>query len=80
MPTEEELHQLLAKFGPSIIDYLDSMSFWDIEGPYDPVEVMATAPASAKREYLAESKKKNSAVWDCIGIAANLKAKKEGAK
>jgi hypothetical protein len=67
MPDESEISQLLAAFGPDIINYLDSMNFWDLpEGPYDPVAVISSAPASAKREYLAESKKKNSAVWELV--------------
>lgn len=65
--TEEEIHRLLSAFGPEIIAYLDAMGFWDLpEGTYDPVEVMAAAPASAKREYVAASKEKNSRVWDIV--------------
>jgi hypothetical protein len=68
MPDEKQIHQELAAFGPDIIAYLESMGFWDIEGPYDHVEVLSSAPASAKREYLTESKKKNSLVWQIAGV------------
>lgn len=61
-----DIHSELASFGPEITDYLDAMGFWDIEGKYNPVDVLTSAPASAKREYLAESKKKNSRVWDLV--------------
>ena len=67
MSSESEISRELQAFGPDIIAYLDSMDFFDFpEGPYDPVEVMTSAPASAKREYLTESKKKNSRVWDLV--------------
>lgn len=67
MLSESEISRELQAFGPDIIAYLDSMGFWDLpEGPYDPVDIMTSAPASAKREYLTESKKKNSRVWDLV--------------
>lgn len=67
MMPEKEIHKLLAKFGVSILALLDSIDFFEIEGPYNPVEVYASIPPSIKKEYLQESKAKNIEVYSIVG-------------
>ncbi len=66
MPNESDLHKLLASFGPAIIAFLTSIGFFDIDGPYDAQELLASAPARVKREYAKSSQEKNSKVWQTV--------------
>lgn len=67
MLSDEEIHRLLAEFGPAILKVLRANGFFDLEGEYDPAEVtreITTSPAY--REYKAASQKKNSKIWDIV--------------
>lgn len=69
MPSESEIHDLLARFGPRIIDVLDSVDFWDIEGEYSPSELITEIKQQPEyRQYVKESQKKNSRVWDLVKV------------
>jgi SPP1 gp7 family putative phage head morphogenesis protein len=75
MPTENDLHRELAAFAPDILALLDSIDFFELEGPYDAQELISSIPARARREYQTESKSKNSRVWPIVGsifVAAGL--------
>jgi SPP1 gp7 family putative phage head morphogenesis protein len=63
MPT---IHAELSGFQDEVIALLDSGDFFDIEGPYDPVEFYASIPKKAMEEYIAASEKKNSRVWGIL--------------
>ena len=67
MPSESEIHDLLARFGPRIIDVLDSVDFWAIEGTYDPAEIDTKIKHQPEyKKYKQESEKKNSRIWDIV--------------
>lgn len=67
MPSEQQIHLELQSFGPRIIDVLDSVDFWDLEGEYDPMEVQTEMRSQPEyKRYVAESKQKNSRVWGLV--------------
>jgi len=67
MPEEKDISRELRSFGPRIIDVLDSIDFWDIEGEYDPLEIDTAIKSQPEyKRYVAESKEKNSRVWDLV--------------
>ena len=65
---ENDIHRELHAFGPYIVGLLDSADFFDLpEGPYDPLEWDTKIKSQPEyRQYVAESKKKNSRVWDMV--------------
>ena len=66
MPT---IHTELTAFQNEVIALLDSGDFFDIEGPYDPVEFYASIPKKAQTEYAKASQEKNSRVWGILKAA-----------
>ena len=64
---EDPIHKELASFSPRIIDVLDSIDFWELEGPYDALEMDTAIKSQPEyREYKKESVAKNSRVWDLV--------------
>jgi hypothetical protein len=53
----------LQKFGPQITKYLQSVGYFDLEGPYEPMDIMDQV---AMRKYLLASKAKNAEVWSIL--------------
>jgi hypothetical protein len=68
MPSENDIHKELQAFGPYIVGLLDAADFFDLpEGPYDPLEWDTKIKQQPEyKRYVAESKKKNSRVWDLV--------------
>ncbi|MFA7164610.1 MAG: phage minor head protein [Desulfoplanes sp.] len=67
MHSEQDIHSELQSFGPRIIDVLDSVDFFEMEGPYDPLETYQEVIIQPEyREYKKESVEKNSRVWGII--------------
>ncbi len=60
MLPDKDIQRILAKFGPEIKAYLESVGFFDVEGPYDPLDFIAT---NQMQEFVAASREKNKAVW-----------------
>lgn len=60
MLPEYAINEILRKFGPEIIAYLKSVGFFDLEGPYEPLDLWTT---SELKDYVAASKAKNTEVW-----------------
>jgi len=63
MLPDKEIHTILQKFGPQIQAYLKSVGYFDLEGPYEPLDIMDQV---AMRKYLAASKAKNKEVWGVL--------------
>lgn len=57
---DRQIEAILKKFGPAIVEYLRSVGYFDVEGPYDPSDMF---DQRAMREYLSASRQKNQAVW-----------------
>lgn len=79
MVDESSIHRELAAFGPAIIDVLDSVNFFELQGEYNPTEIYTSIPKRAWNSYNAESDRKNSRVWDItkalivsVGLAAGI--------
>lgn len=67
MPSDSDISRELRAFAPRIISVLDSIDFWGIEGEYDPVEMSTSIRSQPEyKRYVAESKEKNSRVWDLV--------------
>ena len=66
MTLETDLHDELASFQPEVLAFLEDSGFFELEGPYDPVQFYATVPKKVKEEYIAASEEKNSRIWDLI--------------
>lgn len=67
MLPDEEIHRLLAAFGPKVVAALQAIGFFDLQGEYNPTEVERELLKSpAFKEYKAESKAKNSKIWDVV--------------
>ena len=60
MLPEVEINHILQKFGPKILAYLKSVGYFDVEGAYQPTDMISK---QAMTKYLAASKVKNTAVW-----------------
>jgi hypothetical protein len=60
MLPDRNINAILQKFGPQITKYLQSIGFFDLEGSYQPIDVMDQA---AMRRYLRASTAKNRLVW-----------------
>jgi SPP1 gp7 family putative phage head morphogenesis protein len=63
MLPDKEINTILQKFGPQITKYLQSIGYFDISGPYEPLDIMDQA---AMRKYLVASKAKNAEVWSIL--------------
>jgi hypothetical protein len=63
MLPDKEIHAILQKFGPQITKYLQSIGYFDISGPYEPLDIMDQV---AMRKYLIASKAKNKEVWSIL--------------
>lgn len=68
MPSDSDISRELQAFGPYIVGLLDSADFFDLpEGPYDALEWDTKIKQQPEyKRYVAESKKKNSRVWDIV--------------
>jgi hypothetical protein len=60
MLPDREIQAILQKFGPHIKQYLESVGYFDLEGPYNPVDLL---DRRAMARYLKASTAKNRAVW-----------------
>ena len=60
---DRDIQAILKKFGPQIIKYLESVGYFDMEGPYEPTDVL---DVRAMQTYLTASKAKNSEVWGAL--------------
>lgn len=60
MLPDKDIQRILTKFGPEIKAYLESVGFFDLEGPYNPVDLL---DKRAMAKYLKASTAKNRAVW-----------------
>jgi hypothetical protein len=63
MLPDKEIHAILQKFGHQISAYLQSIGYFDLEGPYEPTDIMDQV---AMRKFLAASKAKNAEVWSIL--------------
>ncbi len=57
------IQDILKKFGPDIKKYLEAVGFFDIEGPYQALDLVQPGPM---KKYVLASKAKNRAVWDFL--------------
>jgi hypothetical protein len=60
MLPDRNIHAILQKFGPEISEYLKAIGYFDLEGPYQPTDILNQA---AMRRYLKASTAKNRLVW-----------------
>jgi len=63
MLPDREINTILQKFGPQITKYLQSVGYFDGEGPYEPTDLLNKA---AMDKYLRASTLKNREVWDAV--------------
>jgi hypothetical protein len=63
MLPDKEINAILQKFGPQITKYLQSIGYFSMEGPYEPIDIMDQV---AMRKYLVASKAKNKEVWSIL--------------
>jgi hypothetical protein len=63
MLPDKEINAILQKFGPQIMQYLKSIGYFSMEGPYEPIDIMDQV---AMRKYLVASKAKNAEVWGVL--------------
>jgi hypothetical protein len=63
MLPDKQIHDILQKFGPAIQAYLKSIGYMDLEGPYEPLDIMDQV---AMRKFLVASKAKNKEVWSIL--------------
>ena len=63
MLPERVITNILQKFGPQIEAYLDEVGFFDVEGPYEPQDLIEARPME---KYVLSSKTKNMAVWKAL--------------
>ena len=60
---EYVIQDILKKFGPKIKAYLEAVGFFDVDGPYKPMDLIQPGPM---RKYVLASKAKNKAVWEFL--------------
>ena len=60
MLPDKDIQRILTKFGPEISAYLESVGFFDLEGPYNPVDLLNQ---KAMARYLKASTAKNRLIW-----------------
>jgi hypothetical protein len=60
---EYTIRNILAKFGPEIKAYLESVGFWDLEGTFTPTDLVQAGPM---KKYVLASKAKNMAIWEFL--------------
>ena len=63
MLPDRVIQQILQRFGPEIMAYLDAVGFDDVEGPYKPLELIQPGPM---QEYVLASRMKNKAIWKAV--------------
>lgn len=63
MLPDKVIQRILTKFGPEIKAYLNAVGFFDIEGPYQALDLVQPGPM---KKYVLASKAKNRAVWDFL--------------
>lgn len=66
MSIDSDIHRELSGFQDDVIDLLDSVDFFDIEGEYNPTELYASIPKRDMDRYKAASQEKNSRVWGIV--------------
>lgn len=67
MPSQNDLHDILSGFKSSVLDALDGIDLWDIEGEYDAMEKITELKSSPEwKAYQKESKEKNSRIWELV--------------
>ncbi len=64
MLPERVVTNILQKFGPEIVAYLEAVGFEDVDGPYEPLDLIEAGPM---KKYVLASKTKNAAVWRALG-------------
>jgi len=60
---EYVIQDILKKFGPKIKAYLEAVGFFDVDGPYKPMDLIQPGPM---QKYVLASKAKNKAVWEFL--------------
>ena len=60
MLPDKDIQRILTKFGPQIEAYLRSVGFFDLEGPYNPTDLL---DRRAMARYLKASTAKNRLIW-----------------
>jgi hypothetical protein len=63
MLPDRQIAIILKKFGPAITDYLKTVGFFDITGPYKPTDLLNQKAMAA---YLKASTAKNREVWAAL--------------
>lgn len=63
MLPERVINDILRKFGPEIVAYLESVGFFDQEGPYEPTDLIQARPM---QKYVLASKAKNTRIWGAL--------------
>lgn len=60
---EYVIQDILKKFGPQVEAYLRVAGFFDVDGPYKPMDLIQPGPM---QKYVLASKAKNRAVWEFL--------------
>lgn len=60
---EYVIQDILKKFGPQVEAYLRVAGFFDVEGPYEPLDLIQPGPM---KKYILASRAKNKAVWEFL--------------
>ncbi|MFA5458448.1 MAG: phage minor head protein [Synergistaceae bacterium] len=60
---EYVIQDILKKFGPRVEAYLRAVGFFDVKGPYEPLDLIQPGPM---KKYVLASKAKNRAVWEFL--------------
>lgn len=63
MLPEHVIAEILKKFGPQILKFLNDVNFFEISGEYEPTDIFDRA---AMAEYIKASKAKNAEVWEVL--------------
>lgn len=63
MLPDKDIQRILTKFGPEIRTYLESVGFFEMEGPYNPIDMF---DKRAMTRYLKASTTKNREVWGVL--------------
>lgn len=63
MLPERVVTNILQKFGPEIEAYLEAVGFFDVEGPYEPLDLLEARPM---KKYVRASEAKNKVVWQAL--------------
>ncbi|MDD1758997.1 MAG: hypothetical protein LUQ44_00170, partial [Methanothrix sp.] len=60
---DRDIAAILKKFGPQILKYLETVGYFGMEGPYEPLDVLDNR---AMQTYLKASKAKNAEIWSAL--------------